>query len=822
MSWRRSFFLVLCVTALPLFADREVRAARAGACVTSMDAAQDASGRVAIHWTASLDTDNLGFNVYRQTAAGREKINQQLIAGAAFFTKTHDVRPGRGYRWSDETREPAQYYVEEIDLHGNRTLHGPLTPIPLFALPPGSGDTDVIADLGTNGGVFVSPRGIGAPAYPSTQTTKKQREQQWDLAAQPAMKLMVTEEGWYRVTRSQLVDAGVDPGDWKRVAIFTNGIEQPVVINNDAIEFYGIGIDTPAAGARAYWLVKDKGDKLRLRSDKAKKGAPSLTSTPLTVSRIERSVFFTWLINNGERENFFGKIITSSGATNDLAVEHADTNGTASLEVVIQGGTAGAHSISFEMNGHMAGTLQLADQERSTASLSFPSSWLTAGTNTLRMTSLLGALDISVVESVRMTYPHLLLADNNALKVTVAGGTTVTVGGFTTANVRALDITDPLQPAGIGVEMSAGSATLVAPSTGTRTLLLAGDTRALTPAELVANNPSSWNDRKNAADLVIISAGILAASAEPLKAYRESQGTDTDIVLVQDLYDEFGFGERGPEAIREFLLRSRDWKRAPRFVILLGDASFDPRNYLGLGAYDLVPTKLLATTLMKTASDDWFSDFDNTDLPQLALGRLPARTPTQAFTMIDRIINRNTSGNTRVSFITDTSDPFLQPIFDASEQGLASIVSPDLQTTFDHAPVAADWESLLLTYIGHGSNEYWAAGGFTGAAASQLTNGAKKPVFASMTCLNGFFHDLYAGSMTEALMLNPNGGAVAVWASTSLTEPQPQSDMFHEFFRQIFSGVTLGEAAVRAKAATSDQDVRRSWILFGDPTMKLR
>jgi len=42
--------------------------------------------------------------------------------------------------------------------------------------------------------------------------------------------------------------------------------------------------------------------------------------------------------------------------------------------------------------------------------------------------------------------------------------------------------------------------------------------------------------------------------------------------------------------------------------------------------------------------------------------------------------------------------------------------------------------------------------------------------------------------------------------------------------RLLFNGegLTLGEATAGAKAATIDQDVRRSWILFGDPTTRLK
>ncbi len=34
--------------------------------------------------------------------------------------------------------------------------------------------------------------------------------------------------------------------------------------------------------------------------------------------------------------------------------------------------------------------------------------------------------------------------------------------------------------------------------------------------------------------------------------------------------------------------------------------------------------------------------------------------------------------------------------------------------------------------------------------------------------------------------------------------------------------VTLGKATVKAKSSVSDQDVRKTWILFGDPTIRLK
>ncbi len=53
--------------------------------------------------------------------------------------------------------------------------------------------------------------------------------------------------------------------------------------------------------------------------------------------------------------------------------------------------------------------------------------------------------------------------------------------------------------------------------------------------------------------------------------------------------------------------------------MLGGDASLDPRNYLGLGDFDFVPTRIVETAAFKTASDDWFSDFKQTGFPIIAV-----------------------------------------------------------------------------------------------------------------------------------------------------------------------------------------------------------
>jgi hypothetical protein len=66
--------------------------------------------------------------------------------------------------------------------------------------------------------------------------------------------------------------------------------------------------------------------------------------------------------------------------------------------------------------------------------------------------------------------------------------------------------------------------------------------------------------------------------------------------------------------------------------------------------------------------------------------------------------------------------------------------------------------------------------------------------------------------------------AVGVWASSGLTESASQATLNQAMIRQLYGGssITVGEAAVAAKKAISDPDVQKTWILFGDPAMKLR
>jgi uncharacterized repeat protein (TIGR01451 family) len=820
-------------------------------------AGTQSKNKVTLTWQTSYEQDNLGFNIWRQPAGGAsQKANAHIIAGSALFTgKRIDAGTGRSYRFVDSAAPAGQfvqYWIEDIDLKGVHTMHGPITPN-LAASGTSSGTvTDPDPGVGSVGGIFTTAPGMGVtPATPSAPAATR-LAQQWRIVANAGAKLIVTGPGWVRVKKSDLMAAGFDPGtDSHAISVFADGIEVPILIpsgsfgTNDTIEFYATGIDTPTAGGHVYYVTNgNKGTALRVKSSTAKGGkSGAAASYPYRFDRTERTVYYAALTNNGDHENFFGAIVTTYPVSEALTVANLDPQGSnAQVELVLQGVNDNFdHGVSATLNGHELGPIYFRSQARNVTDVTVPLNWLVAGENDLTFTATGGDDDVSLVETAHITYPHLYRADSDALAFTTSGATAVTVTGFTNAQIRAVDLTDPQNPAMLNVTVTTASdgtssAAIVLPDGTARTVLALADDRVAPPAQVVYNAPSAWNAATNAGSLVIVTNSAFLSAANSLKATRDAQGIKTAVVDVQNLYDEFSYGAHGPYAIRTFLQRATSsWATPPRWAILMGDASIDPRNYLGIASTDFVPTKLIPTYYLKTASDDWFADFNDTAMPALPIGRIPVRTADEANAVIGKLVRRAStppSGawSNRVELVAGwASDvPFVQGASQLAALVPAPLTTDTISFSGTPNPAAAvvnafNNGSLLTNYLGHGSIEIW-SDLFSSADAAALTNGDQLPFVVTMDCLSGYFDDPYTEAVAKALLVNPGGGAIGVWASSTLTSPDQQLLVNLELYRQLFgsSSLTIGEAALKAKLATRDRDVRMAFILFGDPSMKLK
>src|SRR5262249_39715888 len=153
---------------------------------------------------------------------------------------------------------------------------------------------------------------------PSTLQTQRQ------LAASRAVKIAVRQEGWYRVLFADLVAAGLDPRtDASLLRLFAEGSEVPLAVTRDAIQFYGLGLDTPSTATRVYWLGGGPGRGRRLALAPRATGQAAPRSFRFTVERRDRTIY-TAAPLAGEGGQFFGPVVATEPVEQRLTLRNLD------------------------------------------------------------------------------------------------------------------------------------------------------------------------------------------------------------------------------------------------------------------------------------------------------------------------------------------------------------------------------------------------------------------------------------------------------------------------------------------------------------------
>jgi hypothetical protein len=305
------------------------------------------------------------------------------------------------------------------------------------------------------------------------------------------------------------------------------------------------------------------------------------------------------------------------------------------------------HSVSVVLNGVSLGTMSFSNQSNATNTFSIAPGLVREGTNTVTLAALDGDNDVSLVQSITLRFPHSYAVDSNWLRASAPAGAHVQFTGFSNSQIQVFDITNPLEieqlPGTVGAQNSGSAITVTVPGAGSgapHTLLAFSADQIATPAGLSFHAADSLLQQRLGGEIIIITNPDFQATLGPLVALRKSQDRDVAVVTTDQLYDAYNFGERTPFALRDYLqAASKVWRGKPEALLLLGDASLDPRNYLGFGDFDFVPTRIIETAAFKTASDDWLTDFAESGFATIPTGRIPARTAADATLVISKIVN---------------------------------------------------------------------------------------------------------------------------------------------------------------------------------------
>jgi uncharacterized membrane protein YgcG len=396
----------------------------------------------------------------------------------------------------------------------------------------------------------------------------------------------------------------------------------------------------------------------------------------------------------------------------------------------------------------------------------------------------------------------------------------------------------------------------------------------------IKDRVSNLSDSANAADWILIThrslgwdaGGSVEDWANSLVSLRQSQGLRTQVVDVQDIFDQFGYGLPTPQAIKDFLKHAyENWQTpAPQYVLLVGDTTYDYKDNWNLGTVNYVPGYLMYTEhLGETISDDWLVQVSGADaVPDMYIGRLPADSAQQAADMVGKIVAYETAANTKrwernLLLAADNAADSWESVFETMNEDLAALLPAGLNTperyylgeyeneSLSVSDLTSDLLSginagaLMLAYSGHASLNIWASeriidnrGGSYRADVSNLANRGMYPFVLNLSCLTGYFiypsAGAYAGpawlSLAEGFLRPADTGAVAALMPTAMTSTDGQHLLSNALAEEIFTRDRriLGEAVAAAKQTLvangggAYEEVADTFLFFGDPATALK
>lgn len=377
----------------------------------------------------------------------------------------------------------------------------------------------------------------------------------------------------------------------------------------------------------------------------------------------------------------------------------------------------------------------------------------------------------------------------------------------------------------------------------------------------------------NPAQLIIVTPDSLKHEAIRLAEHRNNiDGVSTEVVILEQIYNEFSSGRREVTAIRDFmrmLYENSSLSKKIEYLLLFGDASYD---YKGIenGQENLVPiyqSRSSLHTVHSYASDDYFGFLDSNEgdwaegttasnqihLLDIGIGRLPIRNTREAKDIVDKLIayqSPSTLGRWRseLGFIADNGDENkhqLRSDFLASQMenqypdfiperlfvGAFPIETQGSSKTSIAArkkleEFVADGK-LIIDYIGHGSEGGWTNEKIlTNGQVLNWRNNRNMPLFITATCEYGRFDDWKRRSGAELSLMNPLGGPIGLLTTTRPVVASTNFDLSSAFYDVAFAPINdemprLGDIMRLTKNNSISGTLNRNFSLLGDPSMKL-
>jgi len=368
-------------------------------------------------------------------------------------------------------------------------------------------------------------------------------------------------------------------------------------------------------------------------------------------------------------------------------------------------------------------------------------------------------------------------------------------------------------------------------------------------------------------DLIIVSPKEFYNQALRLAEFHESHdGFSYCIVEPEKIYNEFSSGAQDISGIRNFVRMLYDragTDSQPKYLLLFGDASFDYKNRID-GNTNFVPTweSPFSTAIISSYNtDDYFGLLDENEGADVSggldigIGRIPVRNPEQAGQMVDKIIHYSENsaavmGAWRNTICLVGDDQDYNTYVKDSEQ-IATFIDNDNNKInvdkiyFDAYPQVStpggqrypevkkaindelEKGALIVNYIGHGGETGWAHERVLETQdINAWQNYDRLPVFVTATCEFTRFDNPALESAGELVLLNKNGGGIALLTTTRATSAGANFQLNKQVFKYIFEKLNgeylrLGDIIKESKNAIGNGSNAQKFVLVGDPALKI-
>lgn len=696
------------------------------------------------------------------------------------------------------------------------------------------------------------------------------------LANEGSLRIEIKEDGIYRLTHQDLLGAGikirrVDPDNFR---LFNMGEELAINVvskrsgkfrRGDYIEFYAQGIDNEFTDTNIYWLQWDSSETQGLRVDQINgrvTGNGEEVSSFFENLHIEASKIYWGGTPGlpGEDRWFWDKITTPTIGEYTINVPSPVIDRD---EATIRFGLRGRSDTSPHPNHHSIvslnggvindslwdGLIEYVDEANIAPGI------LNDGVNdvSVELPGDTGSdVDIVYFNWIEVDYWRHLEVEQDSLTFTIDGDGLMQfdIKGFSLNDVKVYDITDPLKVKEIvNVSMESGGQDFTArfedQVSNHKTYCVATTSQIKQPDSVVAWQPADLKNLSNGADYIIITGQEFITSIEPLLQFRAEQGLRVKAVAVESIFDEFNFGIFDPGAIKQFLQYAyENWQQpAPTYVLLIGDANLDYRDYLETGKKNVVPPYLdITNEIGATPIDDWYVSVEGDDiLPEMFIGRVSGNSPRKVSDVVNKIIGYEESLNFNPDSILLVADDDREG-FETLNEDLIGLFSPELRaekvylSTYNKVDDATqdiisniNKGVLITNYAGHGSPTNWSRKQmFESSDVSSLGNGDSLTFVTAMNCANGFFALPNEYSIGEEFVVAKEKGAIGSFASSTLGFEWEHRILSKVMFYSIFENGNnvLGAITIESKIMAFEQgisaDTMKSYTLFGDPACRLR